>query len=70
MSTLEDRLTELEVRMAFIDDAVVSLNAAVASQDRASLQMRHDFERLRSELVGLRSSLSQDAGVEPPPPHY
>ncbi len=70
MSTLEDRLTELEVRLAFIDDAVGSLNAAVAAQDRGMLQMRQELERVRGELFGLRSSLGQDPGIEPPPPHY
>lgn len=70
MSTLEDRLTELEVRLAFIDDAVGSLNAAVAANDRSTLQMRQELERLRGELFGLRSSLVQDPANEPPPPHY
>ena len=70
MSTLEERLTELEVRLAFLDENVTALNAAMASQDRIGMQTRLELDRLRSELVGLRSSLTSDAGVEPPPPHY
>ena len=70
MSTLEERLTELEVRLAFLDESVTALNAAMADQDRTSMQMRLELERMRSELVGLRSSLSVDAANEPPPPHY
>ncbi len=70
MSTLEERLTELEVRLAFLDESVTALNAAMADQDRLGMQMRLELERMRGELVGLRSSLSIDAGSEPPPPHY
>ena len=70
MSTLEERLTELEIRLAFIDDAVTSLNAAAAAQDQAMHTMAGELTRLRAELMGLRSSLSHDAGTEPPPPHY
>ena len=32
--SLEDRLTELEVRLAFVDDTVNSLNDTVAAHDR------------------------------------
>ncbi|MEO7014183.1 MAG: SlyX family protein [Dokdonella sp.] len=70
MSSLEERLTELEVRLAFIDDGVASLNAAVAMQDQMMLGMRRELDRLRGDLVGLRSTLGNDVNDEPPPPHY
>ena len=70
MSSLEERLTELEVRLAFIDDGVTSLNAAVAMQDQMMLGMRRELDRLRGDLVGLRSTLGNDVNDEPPPPHY
>jgi SlyX protein len=70
MNSLEERLTELEVRLAFIDDGVSALNAAVAMQDRNMLDMRRELDRLRSDLVGLRSALGNDSSNEPPPPHY
>ncbi|MCB1571063.1 MAG: SlyX family protein, partial [Xanthomonadales bacterium] len=50
MNSLEERLTELEVRLAFIDDAVAALNAAVAMQDQSMLGMRDAIDRLRSDL--------------------
>ena len=34
------------------------------------LGMRDAIDRLRSDLLGLRSTLGNDAGSEPPPPHY
>lgn len=70
MSTLEERLTELEVRLAFIDDGVSALNAAVAMQDQSMLAMRRELEQLRADLVLLRTALGHDVRSEPPPPHY
>ncbi|HPN80905.1 SlyX family protein, partial [Dokdonella sp.] len=52
MNTLEERLTELEVRLVFIDDGVAALNAAVAMQDQTMLAMRRELDRLRSDLIG------------------
>jgi len=67
---LEQRLTELEVRMAFHDHTVQSLDATVAEQDRLLVQLRGEFARLREELGGIKLSLHDDARDEPPPPHY
>lgn len=70
MSTLEERLTELEVRVAFIDDGIAALNEAVAMHDQSMLDMRNELDRLRADLIGLRSALGNDMRNEPPPPHY
>ncbi|MEO8461166.1 MAG: SlyX family protein [Dokdonella sp.] len=68
--SLEERLTELEVRLAFMDDAVTSLNAAVATQDRTMHRVASEMAGLRSDLQALRLTLSSDTRNEPPPPHY
>jgi len=67
---LEQRLTELEVRIAFIDSTVQALDASVAAQDRLLNQLRNEFVRLREELGGIKLSLHDDSRDEPPPPHY
>jgi SlyX protein len=67
---LEDRLTELEVRLAFVDDTMTSLNATVSEHDRVLADIRLAIERLRAELTGVRTALAQDVRDEPPPPHY
>jgi SlyX protein len=67
---LEDRLTELEVRLAFVDDTMSTLNATVAEHDRALQEIVLAMERLRSELTGMRGALAGDVHDEPPPPHY
>ncbi|MDR2012837.1 MAG: SlyX family protein [Rhodanobacter sp.] len=70
MSALEDRLTELEVRLAFTEDAVTSLSETVAAHDRLLHDLRATLERVRNDLVMVRGSLAHDARDEPPPPHY
>lgn len=72
-ATLEDRLTELETRMAFVDDGVTSLGETVALHDRYLHELRTAMERLRQELTALRGELAHNADDphdEPPPPHY
>jgi SlyX protein len=68
--SLEERLNELEVRLAFVDDTMATLNATVSAHDRVLNDMRLALERLRVELSGVRTALQQDARDEPPPPHY
>lgn len=69
---LEDRLTELETRLAFLDDLVGSLNDTVAAHDRQLHALHNTVERLHHELIAARSALShvRDASDETPPPHY
>lgn len=72
-ASLEDRLTELETRLAFVDDMVGSLNDTVAAHDRQLHSLHNALERMRHELVATRGALAhavRDAGDEPPPPHY
>jgi len=70
---LEERLTELEVKLAFVDDTMTSLNATVSEHDRVLSDIRLAIERLRAELTGVRTALGsdvRDVRDEPPPPHY
>ncbi len=67
---LEQRLTDLEVRFAFVDDMVQTLNTMAADQDRVLFKMRQEFERLRQDLDAIKTGLSHDAREEAPPPHY
>jgi len=68
--SLEQRLTELEVRIAFIENTVQALDVAVATQDRLLEQFRRESELLRGELAQVRVALAHDVHDEPPPPHY
>jgi SlyX protein len=70
MSAVEERLTELEVRLAFIDDAVQALVAADAEQSLRIAALERLVRDLRSELESVRLGQGPDPHSEPPPPHY
>lgn len=69
--TLEQRLTELEVRLTFIDDTVAALTTADADQSQRIALLERIVRDLRGELASLRlSGPGHDPHDEPPPPHY
>lgn len=67
---MEDRLVDLESRVAFQDDAVHKLAATVAAQERQIFRLTKEVELLRAGLTALAPSLLQLPDDEGPPPHY
>lgn len=67
--TVEDRVTELETRLAFQDDTIQSLSDELIRQQR-------DLERLQAQMAALLKRQQEMAGQfeigeqEAPPPHY
>ena len=63
------RLDALEVRIAYQDETIEELNAALAAQWQ-------EVEKLRREVTQLEVELREadrgplDGAAEPPPPHY
>ena len=70
LSELDARLAELEMRFAFQDDIVATLNPQVAGQERRLIDLTEQLRELRREVTQLRAALGHDIGDEPPPPHY
>lgn len=72
MSTLslEQRLTELEVRLTFIDDTVNGLVSIETEQAQQILALEQMIRDLRQGLASVRGGQSHDPHSEPPPPHY
>lgn len=66
----DDRLTELEVRLSFIDDTVNGLSSADAEIARRLDRLERAVRDLRSDLVNMRAGIGSDPANEPPPPHY
>ena len=68
---LEQRLVELETRLAFQEQALTELSEALAEAraegGRNALLLRHLLDDLRKVRTELYSS---DPADEPPPPHY
>ncbi len=66
----DDRLTEMEVRLAFLDEALAQLNAAEADRSQRMLAIERLLSDLRLEFAAIRTALGEDMREEPPPPHY
>jgi SlyX protein len=66
----EQRLDELETRLAFLDDALAGLNAAELERSQRMLRIERTLAEMRMELAALRTGLGDDVHDEPPPPHY
>jgi SlyX protein len=66
----EARITELETRLAFQEQALQDLGDALArmrlESERASALLR----RMLAELAQTRGAVADDPAEEPPPPHY
>jgi SlyX protein len=67
---MDERLEDIEMRLAFLDDAVAGLTDADAMQARRLLGLEQAVQALRTELASVRTALGHDAHAEPPPPHY
>jgi SlyX protein len=67
---MESRIEELEIRVAFQDDLLASLNAEVHSAHQELARLRADLAALRQSMDALKSPGAGNGGEEPPPPHY
>ncbi|MBZ4038988.1 SlyX family protein [Novilysobacter selenitireducens] len=73
--TLEDRMAELETRLAFQEHEITTLSDALAAardeEARNALLLHRALEELRQLRLAMSSNpLSADPSSEPPPPHY
>ncbi len=69
-TTLEQRLTELEIKLTFVDDTVRALAQADAQQSLRLVSLERSLLDARRELANLRLDQADDPHGEPPPPHY
>lgn len=67
---MENRLVELETRVAFQEHTLQELNAVVARQQQEILHLRRELDALRSQVRALAPTLVAGRGEETPPPHY
>ena len=68
--TTEQRLDELETRLAFQDHTVQELNDALTDQQRQIEQQRIELDNLRQRLVALSAALPLQHEQDETPPHY
>ena len=67
---LEERLTEIESRVAFQDDTVQQLNDVIVRQQQDIEKLTEELQLLKQQMQALAPSLVVDQAQETPPPHY
>jgi SlyX protein len=71
MVSIEQRLVELETKLAYQDDTVLALNDVIAHQqkqiDQLETTVKHLVERVQRLAAQAESS---DPAVQEIPPHY
>ena len=67
---LEQRLTELETRLAFQEHALSELSDALAASRGESARNAELLRRALDDMKQSRGEFFADPASEPPPPHY
>jgi len=63
---------KLEAQLAFVEDALQTLDAAMASQQQQILRLEQQIDVMQQRLKeqGRRLDSIAEPDAEPPPPHY
>ena len=70
MAQLEARVEALETTIAYQEQMIEDLNAALNLQARELEALRRDLARLGAHLRDVASHPALTPEQEPPPPHY
>lgn len=66
----EERLIDLEIRIAHQEKAIAELNDAIVAQQRLIDRMGAEIVCLRDRLTATQPSQIATPAEETPPPHY
>jgi len=67
---MEDRTTDLEIRLTHQEAAIEEMNGVLLEQHRLIQTLREEMAFLHRQLRGMSSNNIADAADETPPPHY
>ncbi|MBT2969219.1 MAG: SlyX protein [gamma proteobacterium symbiont of Ctena orbiculata] len=67
---MDDRIIDLESRLAFQEEAIHTLSETLVQQQRTIDSLSRTVDLLRQRLQALQPSPLQSGETEPPPPHY
>ena len=67
---MENRVTELEIRLTHIEDTMDVLNRTVIEQHKLIDQLQLQLSVLEKKLEAVASSNIAHESEEKPPPHY
>lgn len=67
---MEEKIVDLETRIAFLEDAQQQLSDVIARQEQEIGRLMLRLADLETQVRQAVPSLLGDARDEPPPPHY
>ena len=67
---LATKLEALEIKLAFQEDTIDTLNAMVTKQDKEIQELWSANRLLKQSLNEMKAGSDEKDGPEPPPPHY
>jgi len=67
---IEDRLTELETRMVFAENAAEEMNRTIVMQDQEISSLKNYCKELKKKLDELKDNTSGEPLGFDRPPHY
>jgi SlyX protein len=70
MTELENRVMELEAKIAFQDDTIETLNDELRTHQQHLAKMQRQLELLAERIKEGGGSGLMPQHQEPPPPHY
>ena len=70
MNDIHEKITNLEIKLAFQEDLVETLNQVIISQQQQLDLLQQQFKLLYQQLKSLQPSNIADVSEEVPPPHY
>ncbi|WP_419149117.1 SlyX family protein [Pseudoalteromonas 'SMAR'] len=70
MNELENRITELEAKIAFQDDTIETLNDELKTHQQRMAKMQRQIELLAEKIKEGKDPGMMPLHQEPPPPHY
>ena len=69
-AALEQRVVELETRLAFQEQTIAELNEAITAMRLEAAAHAELLKRMLEDLKLTRGDSTGDPSQEPPPPHY
>ena len=70
MKEVQQRLTELEMKVAFQEDTINLLSDEIATLNEALDRQRTQLEYVAGRLGEMNQGPQGSQAPEPPPPHY
>lgn len=70
MNTVETDIEQLQMKLAFQEDTIESLNLALIAQQKQMDDLQFQLKQLTSKMRAIEPSNMASEKEEAPPPHY